>query len=165
MIQHLAPGKIPLMNEGAHAILYLLFSALWLRCNQSKSFLVQETQSAKDLDLTCFKTFPITAVTCLQVGPMSLDWPVDPFARSDFSRLPLPPEVPSGVFQPPLVPVGGRMLFKYNRRYCPYDRMGWMWPFPFRRHAMYYLEQGPCCICFLQTKEQRAQTQISQKTL
>ena len=72
----------------------LLFSALWLRCNQS--ILVQETQSAKDLDLTCFKTFPITAVTCLQVGPMSLDWLVDPFARSDFSRFSLPPEVPSG---------------------------------------------------------------------
>ena len=72
----------------------LLFSALWLRCNYS--ILVQETQSAKDLDLTCFTTFPIKAATSLQVGPMSSDWPVDPFARSDFSRSSLPPEVPSG---------------------------------------------------------------------
>ena len=72
----------------------LLFSALWLPCNQS--VLVQETQSAKNLDLTCFKTFPFTAVTCVQVGPMSLDWPVDPFARFDHSRSSLPPEVPSG---------------------------------------------------------------------
>ena len=37
---------------------------------------------------------------------------------------------------------------------------------PFRRLAMYYLEHpGPCWICFLQTKEQRVQTQLSQKTL
>ena len=69
----------------------LLFSALWLRCNYS--ILVQETQSAKDLVLTCFTTFPFNAVTCLQVGPMSLDWPVDPFARSDLSRSSLLPEV------------------------------------------------------------------------
>ena len=61
----------------------LLFSALWLRCNQS--FLVQETQSAKDLDLTCFTTFPFSDVTCLQVGPMSFDWPLDLFAGSDSS--------------------------------------------------------------------------------
>ena len=37
----------------------LLFSAPWLRCNYS--ILVQETQSAKDLDLTCFTTFPFVA--------------------------------------------------------------------------------------------------------
>ena len=71
----------------------LLFSALWLRCNYST--LVPETQSAKDLDLTCFATFPFSAVTCLPVRPMSLDWPIDPFARSDLSRSSLPPEVPS----------------------------------------------------------------------
>ena len=72
----------------------LLFSALWLRCNYS--ILVQETQSVKDPDLTCFTTFPFNAVTCLLVGPMSLDWPVDPFARSDLSRSTLPPEIPRG---------------------------------------------------------------------
>ena len=60
----------------------LLFSALWLRCNQS--VLVQETQSAKDTDMTCFKMLPIKATTCLLFGPMSLDWLVDSFARSDF---------------------------------------------------------------------------------
>ena len=48
--------------------------------------MVQEVQSAKDIDLTCFKTFPIKATTCLQEGPMSLDWPVDPLARFDHSR-------------------------------------------------------------------------------
>ena len=57
----------------------LCFTALWLQ--QSQSMLVQEIQPAKDIDLTCFKTFPIKATACLQVGPMSLDWPVDPIAR------------------------------------------------------------------------------------
>ena len=40
---------------------------------RSQSLLVQEIQSAKDIDLTCFKTFPIKPATCLQAGPMSLD--------------------------------------------------------------------------------------------
>ena len=95
----------------------LLFSALWLRCNQS--LLVHETQSAKDPDLTCFTTFPFSTVTCLPVGPMSLDWPIDPFARSDLPRSSLPPEVPSYLvlFQLLHVPVGDRMLFKHHRRH------------------------------------------------
>ena len=41
------------------------FSALWLQ--RSRSLLVQEIQSAKDIDLTCFKTFPTKATTCLLV--------------------------------------------------------------------------------------------------
>ena len=57
--------------------------------------LVQETQSAKDIAMTCPKMLPIKATTCLQVGPVSLDWPVDPFARFVFSRSSLSPEVPS----------------------------------------------------------------------
>ena len=79
----------------------LFFSAQWLQ--QGQSFLVQEFQSAKDIDLICFKTFPIKAATCLQIGPMStcfqvgsmfLDWLVDPFSRFDQSRLSLSPEDP-----------------------------------------------------------------------
>ena len=66
------------------ALSCLLFSALW---PQSQSILVQETQSAKDIDMTCSKMFPIKATTCLQVGPMSLDWPVDPFARFNFFQI------------------------------------------------------------------------------
>ena len=63
---------------------------------ENQSIFVQKTHSAKDIDLICFKTFPIIAVTCLQVGPMSLDWLVDSFTRSDFPRSSPPPEVPSG---------------------------------------------------------------------
>ena len=104
------------------ALSCLFFSALWLQ--QSQSLLVQDIQSAKNIDLTCIKTFPIKAATCLQVGPMSLDWPVDPFARFDHSRPSLFPEVPNddqqrGVafFQLPHVPVGDRMLFKHHTKY------------------------------------------------
>ena len=62
----------------------------------SQSLLVQETQSEKDPELTCSTTFLFRDATCLQVGPMSLDWPVNPFGRSDSSRPLLPPDVPSG---------------------------------------------------------------------
>ena len=48
----------------------------------------------------------------------------------------------------------------YTRR----DRLGWMWSFAFRRHAMYYLEnKGSRWICFFQAEEERVQTQISQR--
>ena len=62
----------------------LFFTAPLLQ--RSQSILVQENQPVKDFDLTCFKTFPITATTCVQVGPMSLDWPLDPIAGFDQSR-------------------------------------------------------------------------------
>ena len=81
----------------------LLFSALWLRCNQST--LVQETRSAKDLDLTCATAILFCDATCHQVGPMSLDWPVNPLGRFDSSRSSLPPDVPSGVQQRGAFPV------------------------------------------------------------
>ena len=61
----------------------LFFTALWLR--QSQSTLVQDIQPAKDIDLTCYKTLPIKSVTCLQVEPMSLEWPVALNAGSDQS--------------------------------------------------------------------------------
>ena len=79
----------------------LLFSALWLRCNYSELVL-------KDPDLTCFTTFPFNAVTCLPVGPTSLDWPTDPFARSDSSGHSLPPEVPFGEQQLSAFPASTR---------------------------------------------------------
>ena len=88
----------------------LLLYELWLRCNQS--ILVQETQSAKLFDLTCFKTFPITAVTCSQVGPMSLDSPVDTFARSDCSRSSLSPEVLSDDQQRGALPASTRSRWR-----------------------------------------------------
>ena len=84
----------------------LFFTDLWLQSIQS--ILVQETQSAKDIDLTCFKTFPIKAATCLRIGPMTLDWPVDPFTRFDHFRSSLSPEVPSDDHQRDALPASTR---------------------------------------------------------
>ena len=85
MLLRLTPGRI-LNHECSRPcdnLSCLFFIAL--RLQQCQSILVQEIQLAKDIDLTCFKTLPIKATTCLQVGPMSLDWPVDPIAGSDQS--------------------------------------------------------------------------------
>ena len=59
----------------------LFFTALWLQ--QSQPILVQETWQPKDIDLTCYKTLPTKSMTCLQVAPMSLEWPVAVPAASD----------------------------------------------------------------------------------
>ena len=98
----------------------LFFTALWLQ--RSQSILVQENQPVKDIDLTCFKTFPFKATTCSQVAPMSLDWPLDAIARFDQSRPSSSPEGPYDEQQPALfqllhVPVGGKMLFKHLKYY------------------------------------------------
>ena len=92
-------------------------SCLWLRSNQST--LAQETQPAKGIDLTCFKTFPIKATTCLQAGPMSLDFPVGPFARFDHSRSSLSPEVPSDDQQRDAHPASTRSRWKQNTLQAP----------------------------------------------
>ena len=114
MTQHLAPGKILFMHVSAPCdpLSCLLFSDLWLRCNQS--IWVQETQSAKDTDMTCPKWLLIKATTRLQVGPMSLDWPVDPFARFDFSRSSLSPEVPSDEQQRGALPASTRSCWRQD---------------------------------------------------
>ena len=64
-----------------HTSLCLSFTALWLQ--QSQSILVQETWQPKDIDFTCYKTLPTKSITCLHVGPMSLEWPVALPAGSD----------------------------------------------------------------------------------
>ena len=45
----------------------LYFTALWLQRSLSITFMTQENQPAKEVDLTCFKTFPIKATPCIQV--------------------------------------------------------------------------------------------------
>ena len=75
---------------------------------------MQEIQPAKDIDLICFKTFQVAAATCLQVGPMSLDWPVDPFARIDQSRPSLSPEVSNDEQQRGAYPASTRSRWKHN---------------------------------------------------
>ena len=102
------------------ALSCLLFSALWLRCNQS--ILVQETQSAKDIDMTCAKMLPIKATLAYKWGPcpwigllILLQDPIFPDLRC---VLKFPAASNNEVFfQLPHVPVGDRMLFKRDRRY------------------------------------------------
>ena len=83
------------------------------------SCFVQEIQSVKDIDVTCSKTFPIKAATCLQVGPMSLDWPVDPFAKFDHCRSSLSPEVPSDEQQRGALPASTRSRWRQNILQAP----------------------------------------------
>ena len=64
--------------------------------------------------MTCSNMLPIKATTCLQVGPMSLDWPVHPVARSDFSTSSLPPEVPSGEKQQGALPASTRSRWRQD---------------------------------------------------
>ena len=118
MTQHVVPGSsLYECGRPCDALSCLFFSALWGQSNQS--ILVQETQSAKDIGLTCFKTFRITAATCLQVGPMSLDWLIDPFAKFDHSRSSLSPEVPSDDQQRDALPASTRSRWKQNTLQAP----------------------------------------------
>ena len=67
-----------------------------------------------------FYDVPFNAVTCLPVGLMSLDWPIDPFARFDFPDLRFLLRFPAAdnnsvLFQLLYVPAGDRMLSKHHR--------------------------------------------------
>ena len=58
-----------------HDTMSSLFStAFWLQ--RSQSVLVQETQPAKDIDMTCCKTLPTKAITCLPLQFVFSEWPV-----------------------------------------------------------------------------------------
>ena len=95
----------------------LFFTALWLQ--RSQSIMVQEIRPAKDIDLTCFKTLPIKATTCLQVDPCP--WIGQRIQLQDSSNPDLRslPKFPATInnetlFQLPHVPVGDRILFKHH---------------------------------------------------
>ena len=107
MLPHLTPGR----SRPCDNLSCLFFTALWLQQSQSK--LVQEIQPAKDIDLTCYETLPIKSITCLQVGPMFLEWPVDSIARFDQSSPTR--NIKKALFQLPHAPVGNRMLFNQIR--------------------------------------------------
>ena len=101
-----------------HVVLF--FTALWLQ--RSQSILVQEIRPAKDIDLTCFKTFPIKATTCLHVGPMS--WTGRWIRLQDSINPDLPPPRNNpmtnnneALFQLPHAPVEGKVLFNHLKYY------------------------------------------------
>ena len=87
---------------------------------EKPNFLVQEFQPAKDIDLTCLKTFLIKTATCLQVGLMSWDWLVDPIARFDFPRSSLFHEVSSDEQQQRgALPASTRSRWRQNALQAP----------------------------------------------
>ena len=132
---------------------------------------VQEAQSAKDIDLTCFKTFPIKTATCLQVGPMSLDWQVDPFARFDVSSSSLSPDVPCDEQQRGDLPASTRSRWRQDALQAVPQILqrttGWDGCAPSFPKVCDVLPGTPRVSLdrFFQTEEQRVQTQISQETL
>ena len=148
----------------------LIFSALWLRCNPT--ILVQETPSMKNVDPTCSTTFLFGDATCLPVGPMSLDWPVNPCGSSDPSGPSLLPRAPNGAQQRGAFPAIGYSRWRQgalqaqpqiSQRTTGCDGYG---PLPLRRSALCYLKHPGASLdlFFYKTKEQRIQTQLSQKT-
>ena len=78
--------------------------------------------------------------TCLQVGTMSLDWLVDPFASSEFSRSSLPPEVPSGEQQRGAFPASERSRWRQDALQAPpqilQQTKGWNGCGPFLSEGM-----------------------------
>ena len=90
----------------------LFFTTLLIQ--RSQSILVQENQPVKDIDLTCFQTFPIKATTCSQVGPVSLDWLLYPIARFDQSRPSLSPEGPNDEQQRGALPASTRSRWRQD---------------------------------------------------
>ena len=100
----------------------LLFTALWLQ--QSQSILVQEIQLAKDIDLTCYRRCRSSPFTCLQVGPMFLEWPVDPIARFDQSSPSSSPEDPNDEHQEGALPASTRSRWKQNALQPPQVQHG-----------------------------------------
>ena len=104
-------------DRTCEALSCLFFSALWLQNNYS--IMVQENQSVKDPDLAGFTSFSFNAVTCLQVGLMSLDWHVHPFSSFDHSRSSLSPDVPSDEQQRGALPASARSRWRQNALQVP----------------------------------------------
>ena len=116
--------------------------------------------------------FPLKTATCLQVGPMSLDWPVDPFARFDLSRPSLFPEVPNDDQQRGDLPASTRSRWRQNALQAPPKVLqritGWDGHGPFLAEGLRcvtWITRGSHWICFLQAEEQGSQAQIPQKVI
>ena len=107
--------------------------------------MVQDIQSAKDIDLICFKTFPIKATTCLQTGPCPWIglWILlqDSINPDLLSLLKFPTtNTNEALFQLPHVPVGDRMLFNHHPRYDSALQVGMDVAISLPGSAVYYLE-------------------------
>ena len=70
------------------------------------------------------------------------------------------------LFQHHIIPLETEYSSSTTASTTAYCRLGWMWPFPCRRSAVYYLEhQGSHWICFHGAEKQGIQAQIPQKVI
>ena len=69
------------------------YTALWL--GQCQSLLTQK-QHPNEHDMVCYRIFRFGSITCSQVGPFSLVWPVAPTGRLDQPGLSLSREDTGG---------------------------------------------------------------------
>ena len=123
------------------------------------------------IDFTCYTTLPTKATTCLHVGPMSLEWLVALPAESDQSSPSSSHEDSNDEHREGALPDSNTLQLKAGcssttsstTKYC---RSGYMWPYPWRRYVVYYLEKlGSHWISFILAEKQGAQTQIFQVAL
>ena len=122
----------------------------------------------KNVDPTCSTTSLFGDATCLPVGPMSLDWPVNPCGRSDPSGPSLLPGAPSGAQQRGAFPAIGQSRWRQGALHAHSQisrrTTGLDGPLLSEGLRCTTWNTWPRWICFYKTKEQRAQNQLSQKT-
>ena len=165
MTQHLAPGRILYMSVDALVIPCRASSLLPSGFSGANFFLVQEIQPAKDIDLTCYKTLPTKAITRLQMGAMSLEWPVAQLAGSDQYSPSSSHEVPNGEHPGDALSAsphsaGGATHFNHLK----YSKMLWVGP----RVSIFLMAisdvlpgtLGSHLVGSFFTKKQRAQAQL-----
>ena len=99
----------------------LFFTALWL---QQSQFILTQVQQTNDIDLTCYKTLPTKSATCLQVGPMSLEWLVALPAGSDQSSVSLSHEDPNDRHPGDALPTHQHLRWRRNALQPPQKPQG-----------------------------------------
>ena len=154
-----------------HIVVLLLF-CLWLQ--RSQSLLVQEIQSAKDIywpDL--FQDVPDQSrhmltrrahVLGLACGSLCKIWSIRTFFLSWSSQRRTTTRRSSSLHTFPLETEYSSTTTPSTTAYC---RLGWMWSFPCRRSAVYYLEhQRSHWICFfLSRRTENSNSNISRSYL
>ena len=83
-----------------------------------------QVQQTDDIDVTCYKTLPTKSVTCSQVGPMSLEWPVALPAGPDQSCLPSSHEDPNDEHPEGALPSLPHLRWRRDARQPPQSPRG-----------------------------------------
>ena len=86
--------------------------------------MLTQVHQTNDVDLTCYKTLPTKSVTCLQVGPMSLEWPVALPAGSDLFSLSSSHEDPNDEHPEEALPTPPHLRWRRDTLQPPHMRRG-----------------------------------------